>query len=368
MQLRLQNFTTLVAEAAAAVQGSARTLVDLTVGSTLRAVLEANASVALWLQWLILQVQTMTRAATSDGADLDSWTADFGLARLAAVPAVGVVRFARFTPTEAALVPVGALVRTADAQHGFRVQADPAHLAWSGPQAGYVLGAGVASVAVKVAAEVPGSAGNVQAGAITLIAEALAGVDTVANDAALAGGLDAESDAALRLRFVDYLASRSRATTVAVGHAIASLRQGLRYTIVENAAAGSFVVTVDDGSAAPSPALLASAASAIEAVRPLATSFSVQAPAVVLADVSLTITTAPGAVHGEVAALVAAAIGAHFGGLAIGAGLAWSRLAQLAYDASPQVVNVSAVLLNGGTADLVVGPTAVVIRGLVTVS
>ncbi len=52
----LQDFTTLVRTMAASVQGSARILLDLTAGSVLRAILEANASVALWLQWLIVQV------------------------------------------------------------------------------------------------------------------------------------------------------------------------------------------------------------------------------------------------------------------------------------------------------------------------
>ena len=65
MQLSLQNFTTLVQNMAAAVQSTATQLLDLTVGSTLRAILEANASLALWLQWLILQVRnrSKTRAA-----------------------------------------------------------------------------------------------------------------------------------------------------------------------------------------------------------------------------------------------------------------------------------------------------------------
>jgi hypothetical protein len=54
MQLSLQNFSSLMEGMAAAVQGAASSLVDLTVGSVLRAILEANASVALWLQWLIV--------------------------------------------------------------------------------------------------------------------------------------------------------------------------------------------------------------------------------------------------------------------------------------------------------------------------
>ncbi|MCC6717370.1 MAG: baseplate J/gp47 family protein [Acetobacteraceae bacterium] len=368
MQLRLQDFASLVAGAAASVQASSRALVDLSVGSVLRAILEANAALALWLQWLILQVQSMTRAATSEGADLDSWMADFALARLPAVAASGQVRFARFATTEAVVVPVGALVRTTDAQLGFAVTANPAHAAWHADPAGYAMGAGVGSVVVPVAAVAPGSAGNVLPGSITLIADALAGVDTVANDWPTLGGLDAESDAALRVRFRDYLASRSRATPVAVGYAVTSLRQGLQYHVDEAIGTGSFLVVVDDGSGAPPADLLAAAATAIEAVRPVGTSFSVQPPDTLYADVAMTVTVAGGAVHATVAALVAAAVGAHMSKLAIGEAMPWSRLAQLAYSASPAVVNVTDVLLGGDTADVDPGVVGVVRPGNIVVS
>jgi len=368
MQLRLQDFATVVAGAAAAVQGASRALVDLSVGSVLRAVLEANASLALWLQWLIVQVHSMTRAATSEGADLDTWMGDFALARLPAVAASGQVRFARFATTDSASVPVGTLVRTADAAQGFVVSADAGHPAWVAAPPGYAMGAGVGSVLVPVVAEAAGAAGNVLAGRISLIADALAGVDTVANENPLLGGLDAESDAALRLRFRDYLASRSRATPVAVGHAVASLRQGLRHSIAEGIGTGAFVVTVDDGSGAPSADLLEAAAAAIEAVRPVGTSFAVQPPVAHLADVAMTVVTAADAVHVDVAAAAQAAVTAHIAGLGIGDALAWSRLAQLAYGASAAVVNVTGVLLNGGTADLSPGAAGVARPGSIVVS
>src|ERR1019366_9585348 len=107
MQLQLRTFDTIVAAAAAAVQAAATTVLDLTVGSVLRAILEANAGLGLWLQWLILQVLQTTRAATSTAGDLDTWMADFGLTRLAAVAANGIVTFSRFSPVTTALVPVG---------------------------------------------------------------------------------------------------------------------------------------------------------------------------------------------------------------------------------------------------------------------
>ena len=54
--------------------------------------------------------------------------------------------------------------------------------------------------------------------------------------------------------------------------------------------------------------------------------------------------------------------------LPIGAPLPWSRIAQLAYDASPQVANVTAVLLNGATADLTPPPSGVIKAAPVTVN
>ncbi len=367
MQLQLRDFASLVSQAAASVQAASRALIDLSVGSVLRAVLEANASIALWLQWLVVQVLAMTRASTSEGADLDSWMEDYGLARLPAVAAMGQVRFARFATTEPALVPAGTLVRTADAGQGFVVTVDPSHPAWSAGQGGYLLGVGVGSVLVPVRAEEAGAAGNVLGGTIALIADALAGVDTVTNENPLSGGLDAEGDAALRLRFRDYLASLGRATPVAVRYAVTSLRQGLQCHVAEDVGGGVFIVTIDDGTGTPSPALLSQAASAIEAVRPVGTGFAVQPPVVTAATVSLTVSVQD-VPQVEAAAAAQQAIAAHIAGLGIGEALRWSRIAQLAYGASPGITNVTAVLLNGGTADLVPGADGVVRPASVVVS
>ena len=73
--------TALRSRSAAATQSASRQPLDLSTGSTLRAILEANASIGLWLQWLILRVLQTTRAASSTDNDLDSWVADFGLSR-----------------------------------------------------------------------------------------------------------------------------------------------------------------------------------------------------------------------------------------------------------------------------------------------
>jgi uncharacterized phage protein gp47/JayE len=373
MQLSLQNFTTLVEGMAASVQGAAVALLDLTVGSVLRAILEANASVALWLQWLIVQVLATTRLATSTGADCDSFGADFGFTRLPAVAATGQVTFARFTPSIAAFIPVGTVVSVPGGSASFLVVADPANAAYNVASSGFTLAAGVASLNVTVAARSGGTAANVQSGAISVIGTALPGIDTVTNAAAFTGGIDPESDAAFRARFGNYLGSLSKATDTAIGAAIAAIQQGLSFTISENinqagaVQAGHFVVTVDDGSGAPPAGLLSSVQAAVNAVRPVGSSFAVQGPAVSLANISLTLTTASGTSHPVAVAAVASAIETYIAGLGIGHNLNYTRLAQEAYAASADVVNVSNILLNGAVSDLVPPLFGVIRAGTVTV-
>jgi uncharacterized phage protein gp47/JayE len=374
MQLPLQNFSTLVANAAAAVQGAAEQLIDLTVGSVLRAVLEANASLALWMQWLIVLVLQTTRAATSTGVDLDTWMADFALTRLPASAAAGQVQFSRFEPTASALVPAGTQVRTADGSQTFTVGVDTTNPLSQASLNGYLLPAATASASVPITAVVAGSAGNVLAGSITLIAAALPGIDTVANAALTTGGLDAESDAALRARFQLYIAALSRGVPAAIGSAVTSVQQGLSYAVLENTAPdgvpmpGVFVVAVDDGSGTPPQSLLDQVAQAVEPVRPVGTSFSVVPPTLVAATVSMVLAVQPAYDPAVVIAAVQNALLLFINALPVGAALPYSRLAQIAYDASPGVTNVSAIGLNGTTNDLVPGAAGVVRTSAVLVN
>ncbi len=372
MQLALQDFTTLVRTMSAGVQGSARILLDLTAGSVLRALLEANASVALWLQWLIVQVLSATRAATSVGPDLDSWVGDFGLARLPAQPATTTAVFSRITPGLPASIPVGAQVKTADAAVTFTVLADPANPAYSAADAAFALPAAASSIAVPVQAVMPGAIGNVQPGAISLLASAMPGIDAVTNPAAAAGGMDAEPDAALRSRFANFIDSRARATPAAIGFTIMSLRQGLSYVLAENAdpsgaaRPGFFTVTVDDGSGTPPATLVATVAAALDAVRPVGTQFAVQPPILLTANITLAIAT-PASLHATAQANVAAAIEAFVASLPIGAALRLTRLAAVAYAADTSVTDITGLAINDA-GDLVPATSGIVRPGTVTVN
>jgi uncharacterized phage protein gp47/JayE len=374
MQLSLQTFTSLVQGMAAAVQAAATQLLDLTVGSTLRAILEATASVGLWMQWLILQVLQMTRAATSSGPDLDSWMADFSLIRLPASPASGAVTFSRFNTSVPALVPVGALVRTTDGTQTFSVTEDSTDSAWNQAQNGYVIGIGISAIQVPVVAQTAGTGGNVQVGSITVLASALSGVDSVLNATAFVNGINAESDAAFRLRFQSFMASLSRATLLAVGSAVSSVQQGLSYTIQENQnpsgafQLGNFVIVVDDGSGYPSTPLLSSIQGAVETIRPVGSTFAVFAPTVTQVNVSLTISTVSSSSASLLAPQIISAIGDYVNALPVGAPLPATMIALIAYTASSNVTNVTEILLNGQASDIVVQQSGVIKTGTVVVS
>lgn len=359
---------------ASAIQAKAKVLVDFTVGSVTRAIVEATAQVVVWLEGLILLLLQTTRAATSSNADLDSWMLDYGLTRLAATSSTGQVTFSRFTPTYQAVILVGTVIQTGDGTQQFTVIADTSQSAYSASLGGYVIAAGVASANATVQAVNTGTVTNVLANTITTLTQAVQYVDTVTNTAAFTNGVDAETDTAFRARFVSYVASLSKATKAAVAYAITSIQQGLSYTLTENQTYGGltqngyFFVVVDDGTGSPSSTLLSTVSNAIDAVRPLTSSFGVFAPVVVNAAVAMTATIASGYDPVATKALIVTALKNYINALKLGQALPYSRLAQIAYDASPGVLNVTGVTLNSGTADLAATNLQVIKWNSVTVS
>lgn len=381
MPLQTQDFTTLVRNQVAAAQAESSALLDFSAGSVLLSIIEANTSaVALWIQGLLLQLLSVTRLATSTGTDVDTWVGDFGLTRLPAVAATGTVTFARFTSTQQAVVLANATpslstqVQTANGQQVFYVTIDTTNPNWSSSLGGYVITANTASADVPVQALVAGSAGNVASGALNTLTTPIPYVDTVTNASSFSTGIDAESDAALRARFVAYLASLARATKAAIGYAITSVQQGLSYTITENqdyngtTHYGYFYVVVDDGTGTPSDQLVTNVNTAIDNYRAFTVMFGVFKPLITTSNVVMTVTAASGYTHGTIAPIVQAALQTYINSLTLGVSLPYTRLMEVAYDASPGVANVTSVTLNSGTSDLTADQKHVIKAGTIVVN
>jgi uncharacterized phage protein gp47/JayE len=377
MQLQLLNFPALVSLGAAAAQKACKKLLNLTTGSVTRSVIEASGSLAMWIQYLIVQIWLGSRLATSTGADVDTYVEDFTLAREPAVASTGIVTLSRPTTGFAALIKPyfnvdgttnttdGVQVITVDRVQSFGVTVDTTNTAWNAGLGGYFVATDALSVDVPVMAIVAGSAGNVQAGTISLLTVGVPGIDSVTNAAVFSNGVDAETDDALKERFRSFIATRARATIAAVQEAISSVQQGLTDAIIENTLPtgetriGFFTVTIDDGSGAPTDALINAVAVAIDQVRPIGSVFSVRAPAVIFANVNMTIDAAAGFSKATLQGNVSSAIQTFINGLGIGQKLSYTRLPALAFGVAG-VSNVSNVLLNSGTADIGGGPTQVV--------
>ena len=372
MAVSQKTYDQLVAEQATAIQASRAGLIDFSPGSILRAAVEAFALEGTWLQAMVLAVAAITRLATSKGSDADSFVADFGVTRLAATAAAGIVTFSRFSATGTASIPVGSTLQSGDGTQRFIVTADATNPAFSANA--YLMAAGVSSLNVPAMALVAAAAGDVAPGVVTVITSPIPGVDTVTNALSFGGGTDAETDAALRLRFPIFIRSLSKATEAAIQEAAATVPGLTSVFPVENvtytgvAQPGYFYVIVDDGSGSPSAAFLDQVATAIEAVRGFTISFGVFGPQIDSVAIGMTVQIEAGFDVPTVTAAVSSSLTAYIDGLALGTPLRLTRLAQVAYNASSGVTDVSNVLINGAAADVIPDFQHLVHAGAVTVT
>jgi uncharacterized phage protein gp47/JayE len=363
MNLPTRDFTDIVRDMSSAIIASAGRLIDISVGSVLRAIIEANAAIVLWVQWLVLLTLQTTRASTSTGADLDSWMADFSLSRLPATTASGTATFSRFVGTAAAFVPAGALIKTQDGSITFVIDIDASNPAWQPVLNAYCLASGVMSIDLPIIASAAGLSGNVLSNTVAVLASALPGIDIINNETATSGGGDPEADGAFRVRFANFFAARSRATMDAIAYAISLVGPDLKHVIQENVDAGgnvrigNMLIVVDNGSGLLSQTLLNSLSVAIQAVRPIGTTFSIQPPQIIQVQVSLTILLRSESPTSTIQASLQSAIESYIGNLRIGSTLSITRISQLAYWTEPRIINVSNVALNGQGMDLVAPPT-----------
>lgn len=370
-----RSFSSIVSMIAVGVQGRARQVLDYSVGSTLRSLAEAHAGVALWLQALILKLLLTTRASTSTGEDLDSFYADYGLTRLPASPATGLVQFSRQTASETTpLIAVGSTVRSFDGSQNYAVVADLSHTLYSAAQGGYIMPAMVSFVEVPVRCLSSGLSGNALSGTITQITSPIAGVDAVINTMDFANGSDGETDAQFRQRFVFFIGSLSKSTVDAIQYAVRSLQAGAIATIIENKAPdltdrpGYLSITIDDGSGSPPGDLIDRAAEAIGNVRAAGVEWGVFPPEQLFVQITLTFEANDGYDKNTAIALMTAAVSSFVGSMTLGQPLYYSKLIQVAVSSSAAVKNITSVQMNGLPTDIIVTGRQRIILDNLTVS
>jgi uncharacterized phage protein gp47/JayE len=380
--LATKNFTALVQGWAAVAQSSVAKvrptlILSFTKGAILLAIAEAQASVSLWLQGLILQLLTVTRLTTSQRGDVDTWLADFDVERLPANASSGLVTYSRVTPTNPATIPIGALIQSSDGSQKFVVTLDTTNAAYSASAnngaGGYVIPATVTSYQVPVQNTVPGAAGNVQAGGLTIMQTGISGVDAVTNVAAFTNGFDAESDDDAKARFVLFINQLAKGTEGAIRYAVQNTRQGLQCQIFEPNQGGftQLTVYIDDGTGDIDDATFNMAMANVYAIKAAGVIPSVLKAAELAANVTMTIVTATGYDHPTLVAQAVAAIGLYINGLGLGATpslgqLSYMKVAAVALGITG-VTDVTNYQLNGETVDLVPAAGQTIKAGTITV-
>jgi len=143
---------------------------------------------------------------TATGSSLDSVVAVMGITRIPATKATGTLTITGSPGTD---IPADWTVQT---EAGTQFVTDEA----------CEIGAG-GTVDVSITAVKAGSDGNVNATTINTIISAISGVTSISNAAATEGGIDEESDAALRYRAKTALSVAGRGTVASIVAAVNSV-------------------------------------------------------------------------------------------------------------------------------------------------
>lgn len=363
MILPTQTRDQFIQNAVTVAQAASNQALTFDIGSVTLALLEGDIQ-----NWLTIQAQISILAATirlstcQNDADIDSFIHDFGLNRLPAVASIGILTYARSTPTAQAIIPVGTLAQTVTGIQ-FSVTLDTTNPYYNPTLNAYVMNAGISSITIPAQASVAGAAGNVGANTITQIVGALPYVDTVTNAATFTGGVDKETNEQVKQRFALYFASLSRANKEALEYAITIVQDGIKYNLIENVdyttnttLYGQFWAVIDEGNGTASTDILNAVYANLDRYRAFCVRPAVYECTALPVTIVATITIQNGANQTTIINAAEQAITNYVSNpenITVGSTLYYNRLAGLIYDSSPDILIVNTLTINGGTVNIV---------------
>jgi uncharacterized phage protein gp47/JayE len=372
MPLELSTFNDLVLIAQNALASAApNKITNLRSGSVAYALIQAAAGNTLAQEQLIAHIYATERLATSTGADVDSFVNDFGLTRLPAIPTTGSLTLTRTSGTSVLGVPLGSLVATNVTGIQFQIIADINQSAYNPITQQYQFGVGVTSITVTVQCTTPGSLGNIAANTLTVIVSGITGVTQINNAQQFVDGADAETDSALKVRFIAYIGSLATANIASIENAIISVQPNITYQLIEylhfdgSAFVAGFTVVADDGTGLGNPPFLAAVQAAVEKVRAAGSQFEVHAPTNVTINVSCTVAVIAGTAPAVAQLNAQNAITAYIRSLGVGVNVSYSAIQNAATNAAG-VFSITDLLVNGGETDVTILDTELAVTGTVT--
>lgn len=270
------DFSTVYADAANIVA-------QLDAASTVGAIGKGNARIGERLDTQVEYVASLARLSTSSASPstpgvsdrVASFAAPHGVYPIMPTYAQTTVTISTASPVTAAFPISPGLIVTTESGIRYVLIVDASQTGWNG--AAYVIQPGSQSVSGTVRCLIPGSAGNIEPGAIngfvsTTSSGAATSLESVTNPDAVRNGTDGETDAAFILRFTTEVASGRVSTNAALLSAVASVRTGLTYQIGEyinpdgtsHVAHFSLIVDILGSAGGPGSTLLNEVAAAID--------------------------------------------------------------------------------------------------------
>lgn len=300
-------------------------------------------------EWLSRQCFPQTAA----GEYLERHAALRGLERRKATAAEGLIRFSVDSPAGTDLpIAKGTVCATAGLIRFETVE-----------QA--VLPAGATQVEVTARAVEPGTAGNVPAGSILMMAVPPVGVSRCVNAAPFSGGADEEGDEALRERVLEtYRRMPNGANAAFYEQGAMSFEQVCACAVLPRSrGVGTVDVVIATPTGLPGAALLQEVEDYFQARREIAVDVEVKAPQVKPVDLSVQVTAGEGFSSGEVKTRVEKALQEYFSGERLGEDVLRAKLTQLIFS-QPGVANCAVL---APAADVTVGAAELPQLGTLTV-
>lgn len=274
---------------------------------------------ALYVQADWVNRQCFPQTAVEDYLDLHAQLR--GLTRREAAAAEGVIRFQTDSPAEADLpIQAGTVCMTAG---GLRFETT---------EAGSIP-AGETAAEVPARAAEPGASGNVAAGTIRAMAVAPVGVSRCTNPEGFSGGLDAESDEALRSRILETFRRMPNGANAAYyeQEAMSFPQVAAAVAVPRPRGVGSVDVVVSTPAGVPDGALLEELQSYFEQRREIAVDVQVRAPEVKNVTVTIRVAAEDNRDGETVRQAVEQAVRSWFDGRLLGQNVLRARLGALAF-------------------------------------
>lgn len=330
------------------MKDSVRDDVDKREGSVVHDMLAPPAMELEMLGFELDAILELGFADTSQAEYLERRTAELGVFRKQATKAEGSLNF---TGAEGAEIPIGTRCLTESG------------IIFISTTYGVIQG-GTATVSAEAAEA--GAQGNVSPEQITAIENAPNGIKTVSNIAVFEGGVDAESDADLKARYL--LKVRKPITSGNIYHYekwatdVEGVSRARVFPLWNGNGTVKVVVAGSDGRA-PSPAIIADVGANIDREKPIGATVTVTAVTEVLVDVSATLQLEGTLTVDDVRDELSANINAY---LAQASNVVrYSQIANAIID-THGVVDYEDLTLNSGTANVSINEESVAVLGEVT--